>query len=151
MKLHSGKPAGLVEPLDKRVVLYLKEIIRNSCRRVKEFQSRGSDLLRGKVFHGVRPPESLRSKFNPNQKKVHNLITRTKLKYIIPKLIQKILLNKQRNGQDGTKSSFHRGMFALCVWRFVLEMIEAMNIRQIRHIFYLLRCLSSNALYYFQR
>ena len=53
------------------------------------------------------------------------------LKPVILKLIKKMLQNKQKNGQDGTKSSFHRGILVLCARRFVLEMIEAMDIRNI--------------------
>ena len=74
-----GQAAGLVEPLDEKVALYLKEIIRNGCRRVKELQSRASEFVREKIFHGERPPESLRRRFNPNRKKVRNLIARVKL------------------------------------------------------------------------
>ena len=35
MSHHIYQAAGLVEPLDERVPLYLKEIIRNGCRRDK--------------------------------------------------------------------------------------------------------------------
>ena len=74
-----GQAAGLVERLYERVALYLKEIIRNGCRRVKELQSRASEFVREKIFHRERPPESLRRRFNSNRKKVRNLITRVKL------------------------------------------------------------------------
>ena len=74
-----GKATGLVESLDERVALYLKEIIRNGCRRVKELQSRESEFVREKIFHWKTPPESPRSRFNPNQKKVRNLIAWVKL------------------------------------------------------------------------
>ena len=67
-----GEAAGLVEPLDERVALCLKEFIRNGCRRASEF-------VREKIFHAERPPESLRRRFNPNRMKVHNLIARVKL------------------------------------------------------------------------
>ena len=69
MNHHMDQAAGLVEPLDERVALYLKEIIRDGCRRVKELQSRTFEFVREKIFHGERPPESLRRRFNPNQKK----------------------------------------------------------------------------------
>ena len=39
------------KPLDERVALYLKEIIRNGCRLVKELQSRASIIVREKIFH----------------------------------------------------------------------------------------------------
>ena len=45
MNHHMGQAAGLVESLDVRVALYLKEIIRNGCRRVKELQSRASEFV----------------------------------------------------------------------------------------------------------
>ena len=38
-----------------------------------------------------------------------------------------MLLNKQRNGQEGTQSSVRQGIPALYVRRSVLEMIEAMD------------------------
>ena len=40
-----GQAAGLVEPLDEKVALYLKKIIRNGCRRVKELQSGASEFV----------------------------------------------------------------------------------------------------------
>ena len=76
MNHHMAQATSLVEPLDKRVALYLKEIIRNGCRRVKELQSRASEFVREKIFNGERPPESLRRRFNPNRKEALSLITR---------------------------------------------------------------------------
>ena len=70
MNHHMGQASGLVEPLDERVALYLKEIIRNGCRLVKELQSRASTFVREKIFHEERSSESLRRSFNPNRKKV---------------------------------------------------------------------------------
>ena len=60
------------------------------------------------------------------------------LKRVIPKLIKKMLQNKQKNGPGGTKSSFHRGIPVLCTRVFVLEMIEVMDIRNIYCFFYFL-------------
>ena len=40
-----GQAAGLVEPLDEKVALYLKKIIRNGCRSVKELQSGASEFV----------------------------------------------------------------------------------------------------------
>ena len=57
------------------------------------------------------------------------------LKRVIPKLIEKMLQNKQKNEPGGTKSSFHRGILFLCARRFVLEMTEAMDIRNISCFF----------------
>ena len=51
MNHHICQEVGLVEPLDERVALYLKEIIRNGCRLVKELQSRASIIVREKIFH----------------------------------------------------------------------------------------------------
>ena len=79
MNHHMGQAAGLERPLDERVSLYLKEIIRDGCRCVKELQFRASEFVGEKIFDGERPPESLRRRFNPNRKKVRNLIARVKL------------------------------------------------------------------------
>ena len=51
MNHHICQEVGLVEPLDERVALYLKEIIRNGCRLVKELQSRAFIIVREKIFH----------------------------------------------------------------------------------------------------
>ena len=37
---HTGQAAGISEPLDNRVVEYLKKQIREGCRRTKDLQSR---------------------------------------------------------------------------------------------------------------
>ena len=39
-------------------------------------QSRASGFVQEKIFHGERPPESLRRRFSPNRKEVLSLITR---------------------------------------------------------------------------
>ena len=115
-----GQAAGLVEPLDERVALYLKEIIRNGCRSVKEMQSRASELVREKLFHGERPPESLRTRFNPKRKKVRNLITRVKFEMRHSKIDQENVANQTEEWSR---------------WNQVLEMIEAMDIRNIQCFF----------------
>ena len=99
MNHHMDQAAGLVEPLDERVALYLKEIIRNGCRRVKELQSRASEFVREKIFHGERPPESLRRRFNANRKKVRSLMTRVKLETCHSKLIKKCCKTNRRVGK----------------------------------------------------
>ena len=148
MNHHMGQAAGLVEPLDERVALYLKEIIRNGCRRVKELQSRASEFVREKIFHGERPPESLRRRFNPNRKKVRNLITRVKLETRHSKIDQENVAKQTEEWARWDQVFFSpRYTCSLCQ-EIILEMIEAMNIRSI--CFFFPTCLSSNALYYFQ-
>ena len=129
MNHHMGQAAGLVEPLDERVALYLKEVIRNGCRRVKELQSRASEFVREKIFHGERPPESLRRRFNPNRKKVRNLITRVKLKTRHSKIDQENVAKQTEEWARWNQVFFSR--LVLCAKRFVLEMIGAMNKRNI--------------------
>ena len=72
----SGSSSWLVEQLHEWVALYLKKIICNWCRRVKEMQFRASGFVQEKIFNGERPPESLRRRFNPNRKEALSLITR---------------------------------------------------------------------------
>ena len=129
MNHHMGQAAGLVEPLDERVTLYLKEIIRNGCRRVKELQSRASEFVREKIFHGERPPESLRRRFNPNRKKVRYLITRVKLETRHSKIDQENVAKQTEEWARCNQVFFSR--LVLCAKRFVLEMIGAMNKRNI--------------------
>ena len=88
-----GQAAGLVEPLDERVALYLKEVIRNGCRRVKYFMGKDHQNLseEGLILIGRKNAISLLG---------------SNLKRVIPKLFKKMLQNKQKSGQDGTKSSF---------------------------------------------
>ena len=124
-----GQAAGLVEPLDEKVALYLKEIIRNGCRRVKELQSRASEFVREKIFHGERPPESLRRSFNPNRKKVRNLITRVKLETRHSKIDQENVAKQTEEWARWNQVFLSR--LVLYAKRFVLEMIGAMNKRNI--------------------
>ena len=124
-----GQAAGLVEPLDEKVALYLKEIIRNGCRRVKELQSRASEFVREKIFHGERPPESLRRRFNPNRKKVRNLITRVKLETRHSKIVQENVAKQTEEWARWNQVFLSR--LVLYAKRFVLEMIGAMNKRNI--------------------
>ena len=67
-----------MEPLDVRVSEYLKKLIRGGCRRPKELQSRAQEFVQENIFNGERPPSSLRRKFNPNRKKIKNLIISVK-------------------------------------------------------------------------
>ena len=66
-------------------ILCVELIIRNILKQESyhnlqsQLQSRASEFIREKIFHGERPPEFLRRRFNPNRKKVRNLITRVKL------------------------------------------------------------------------
>ena len=61
-----GQAAGLTEPLDERIVKYLKKLRRNGCRNSKDLQSRAAEFVQDKIFFGENHPSSLRVKFNPN-------------------------------------------------------------------------------------
>ena len=70
-KYHNmGQAAGLTEPLDERIVRYLKKLIRNGCRNSKDLQSRAAEFVQDKIFFGEKHPGSLRHKSNPNRKKI---------------------------------------------------------------------------------
>ena len=64
---------------DERIVKYLKKLIRNECRNSKDLQSRAAEFVQDKIFFGEKHPGSLRCKFNPNRKKIKNLITSVKI------------------------------------------------------------------------
>ena len=131
-----GQAVGLVERLDQRVALYLKEIIRNGCRRVKKLQSRVSEFVQEKYFMEKDHQNLSGEGLILIGRKYAISSLGSNLKCVIPKLIKKMLQNKEKNGQDGTKSSFHGGMLVLCAQRFVLEMIEAMECFFISYIVY---------------
>ena len=63
----------------ERIVKYLKKLIRNGCRNSKDLQSRAAEFVQDKIFFGEKHPGSLRRKFNPNRKKIKNLITSVKI------------------------------------------------------------------------
>ena len=78
-KYHNvGQTARMTEPLDERIVKYLKKLIRNGCRNSKDLQSRAAEFVKDKIFFGEKHRGSLRRKFNPNRKKIKNLITSVK-------------------------------------------------------------------------
>ena len=74
-----GQAAGLTEPLDERILKYLKKLIRNGCRNSKDLQSRAAEFVQDKTFFGEKHPGSLKRKFSPNQKKIKNLIMSVKI------------------------------------------------------------------------
>ena len=69
---------GLKEPLDERIVKYLKKLIRNGCRNSKDLQSRAAEFVKHKIFFGEMHPGAPRRKFNSNRTKIKNLITNVK-------------------------------------------------------------------------
>ena len=83
-----GQAAGLTEPLEERIVKYLKKLIRNGCRNSKDLQSRAAEFVQDKIFFGEKHPGSLRRKFNPNRKKIKNLITNVKIETRYSKIDQ---------------------------------------------------------------
>ena len=54
-KYHNmGQAVGLTEPLDERIVKYLKILIRNGCRNSKDLQSRAAEFVQDKIFFGEK-------------------------------------------------------------------------------------------------
>ena len=124
MNHHMGQAAGVVEPRDERVALYLKEIIRNGCRRVsgcKSCHTEHLNLFEKKYFMGKDHQNLSGEGLILIGRKCTISLLGSNLKRVIPKLIKKMLQNKQKSGQDGTKSSFHRGIPALCARRLYLK------------------------------
>ena len=100
-KYHNmGEAAGLPEPLDERIVKYLKKIIRNECRNSEDLQSRAAEFLQDKIFFAEKHPVSLRRKFNPNRKKMNNLITSVKIETRYSKIDQE---NVAKSKEDWEK------------------------------------------------
>ena len=77
-KYHNmGQAVGLTEPLDERIVSYLKKLITSGCRNSKDLQSWAAEFVQDKIFFGEKHPGSLRYKFNANRKKIKNLLYRS--------------------------------------------------------------------------
>ena len=74
-----GQATGLTEPLDKRIVNFLKKLFRNGCINSKEMQSRVGEFVQDKIFFGKKHPDSLRRKFHPNRRKKKNLNKNVKI------------------------------------------------------------------------
>ena len=147
---HMGQAAGLVEPLDKRVALYLKEIIRNGCRRLKELQSRASEFVREDIFHGERPSESLKRRFNPNRNKVRNLITRVKLETCHSKIDQENVA-KQTEEWARWNQVFFSPRYTCSLYQGICAWNDWGNGYKKYILFFLFpTCLSPSVLYYFQ-
>ena len=96
-----GQAAGLTELLDERIVKYLKKLIRNGCRNSKGFQSRAAEFVQDKIFFGEKHPSSLRRKFNPNRKRIKNLITSMKIETRYSKIDQENVAKLKRLGEMG--------------------------------------------------
>ena len=75
---HTGQAAGISEPLDNRVVEYLKKQIREGCRRTKDLQSRAK-LFVDQTILLEENPTIFRHRFRPTRKKIKNLITAVKV------------------------------------------------------------------------
>ena len=88
-KYHNmGQAARLTEPLDERIIKYLKKLIRYGCRNSKDLQSRAAEFVQDKIFLGEKHPGSLRRKFKPNRKKIKILITSVKIETRYSKIDQ---------------------------------------------------------------
>ena len=96
---HTGEAGGLQEPLDERVATYLKNLIRNGRRRPKELQSRAAEFVREKLFFGERAPQALRRRFNPNRKKLKNMITQVKIETRYSKIDQENVMKLKEDLQ----------------------------------------------------
>ena len=66
---HTGQAAGISEPLDNRVVEYLKKQIREGCRRTKDLQSRAK-LFVDQTILLEENPAMFRHRFGPTKKKI---------------------------------------------------------------------------------
>ena len=75
---HTGQAAGISEPLDNKVVEYLKKQIREGCRRTKDLQSRAK-LFVDQTILLEENPTIFRHRFRPTRKKIKNLITAVKV------------------------------------------------------------------------
>ena len=108
-KYHNmGQAAGLTEPLDKRIVKYLKKLIRNGCRNSKDLQSRAAEFVQDKIFFGEKHPDSLRRKFNPNRKKIKNLVTSVKIETRYSKIDQENVAKLKEDWKNGAISISHQ-------------------------------------------
>ena len=77
---HTGRAAGLSEKLDDRISGYLRTLIENGHRRVKDLQSRAKEYAMEKIFFGENcPSDVIRKRFYPNAQKIRNLITSVRL------------------------------------------------------------------------
>ena len=75
---HTGQVDGISEPLDNRVVEYLKKQMHEGCRRTKDLESRAK-LFVDQTILSEENPTILRNRFRPTRKKIKNLITATKV------------------------------------------------------------------------
>ena len=75
---HVGEAATIREPLDKRVVEFLKTQTGSGCKKIKEPQKQASIFVSNVIFAHEKKPESYRRKFRPNNKKIKNLVASVK-------------------------------------------------------------------------
>ena len=85
---NTGLAAGLIEPLDQRISDFLKKLIREGCRRVKEIELRALDFVKDNLFPGSPNPPIFRNRFYPERRKIRNLITYVKMEMRFSKIDQ---------------------------------------------------------------
>ena len=90
---HTGIAAGVTEPLDPRVSDFMKKLILNGCRRVKELESRAADFLTDVLFEGYSKPDRCRGRFFPERRKIRNFITYIRIENRFSKIDQKNVEN----------------------------------------------------------
>ena len=70
---YTGKAASIIQPIDERVVDYIKLQIRG-CKTPKDVQCRVAYFVKENIFGGLRNKETQRNKFIPSRKKIRTLI-----------------------------------------------------------------------------
>ena len=70
---HTGQAADISEPLDNRMVEYLKKQIREGCRRTKDLQSRAK-LFVDQTILLEQNRTIFRHRFRPLRKKIKTLL-----------------------------------------------------------------------------
>ena len=107
---------SLAELLDEKIVKYLKKLIRNGCRNSKDVPSRATEILWDKIFFGKNHPGSLRRKFNPNRKKIKNLITSVKIETRYSKIDQENDANVKEDWGKWADIYFTRTQYLISKW-----------------------------------
>ena len=113
-KCHNMRLAtGLTEPLDERIVKFLKKLLRNGCINSKEMQSRAAEFLQDKIFFGKKYPDSLRRKFNPNRRKIKNLNKNVKIEMRYSKMDQENVAKLKEDWEKWTDIYFTQKQYLI--------------------------------------
>ena len=71
---YQEEAAAVIQPVDSRVNDFICMQIRESCRVLKNIQSRTEYFVKETIFNGQKTKESRRRTFVPSRKKIRNLI-----------------------------------------------------------------------------